>query len=35
MAALLLGQLAWASAMMLLALWVFRRGVRRFEAVGG
>jgi ABC-2 type transport system permease protein len=32
---LLLGQLAWTIAMLALALWVFRRGVRRFEAVGG
>ncbi len=32
---LLAGQLAWAVAMMLLALWTFRAGVRRFEAVGG
>lgn len=32
---LLAGQLAWAGALLGLALWVFRRGVRRFEAVGG
>ncbi len=32
---LLAGQLAWAVAMLLLALWTFRAGVRRFEAVGG
>lgn len=32
---LLTGQLAWAVATLVLALWTFRRGVRRFEAVGG
>lgn len=32
---LMAGQLAWAIASLVLALWVFRRGVRRFEAVGG
>ena len=32
---LLTGQLAWAVATLVLALWAFRRGVRRFEAVGG
>jgi ABC-2 type transport system permease protein len=32
---LLAGQLAWAVAMMAFALWTFRAGVRRFEAVGG
>lgn len=35
LANLLAGQLAWAIATLLFALWVFRRGVRRFEAVGG
>ena len=35
LAELLAGQLAWALAMLVIALWVFRRGVRRFEAVGG
>lgn len=29
------GQVAWAVITTVLALWVFRRGVRRFEAVGG
>jgi viologen exporter family transport system permease protein len=28
-------QLAWAVATLVLALWIWRRGVRRFEAVGG
>lgn len=28
------GQLAWAIATVVLALWLWRRGVRRFEAVG-
>jgi ABC-2 type transport system permease protein len=35
LASLLAGQLAWTIVMLALALWVFRRGVRRFEAVGG
>jgi len=34
-ALLLLGQLGWTIATRALALWGFRRGVRRFEAVGG
>jgi viologen exporter family transport system permease protein len=34
-AVLMLGQLAWAIAMLALALWVWKRGVKRFEAVGG
>jgi len=34
-ALLLLGQLGWTIATLALALWGFRRGVRRFEAVGG
>jgi viologen exporter family transport system permease protein len=29
------GQLAWAAALLALALWIWRRGVRHFEAVGG
>jgi ABC-2 type transport system permease protein len=33
-AELLLGQLAWAIVSVTLALWVWRRGVRHFEAVG-
>lgn len=33
--ALFAGQLGWAIAMLVLSLWAFRRGVRRFEAVGG
>ncbi len=32
---LLAGQLAWAVAMLVFALWTFRAGIRRFEAVGG
>lgn len=32
---LLLGQLAWAVGTLAIALWVWRRGVHRFEAVGG
>jgi ABC-type uncharacterized transport system permease subunit len=28
------GQVAWAMAAVALALWVWRTGVRRFEAVG-
>ena len=35
LAELLFGQLAWAVAMLAMALIVFRRGIRRFEAVGG
>lgn len=35
LAMLLAGQLAWTIASVLLALWVFGRGVKRFEAVGG
>jgi ABC-2 type transport system permease protein len=35
LAALLGGQAAWAAAMLALALWLWRAGVRRFEAVGG
>lgn len=34
-AQLMLGQLAWAAAMLAIALWLWRRGVRRFESVGG
>lgn len=33
--ALMAGQLTWAIVTLLLALWVWNRGVRRFEAVGG
>jgi ABC-2 type transport system permease protein len=33
--ALLLGQLGWAVASLAVALWAWRRGVRRYEAVGG
>ena len=33
--ALLLGQLAWAAVSTLAALWMWRLGVRRYEAVGG
>jgi len=35
LAILMLGQLGWAVASVALALWIWRRGVRRFEAVGG
>jgi ABC-2 type transport system permease protein len=35
LAALLGGQLAWAAIMLATALVLWRRGVRRFEAVGG
>ncbi len=35
LATVLLGQLGWAIASIALALWVWRVGVRRFEAVGG
>ncbi|HEU0034804.1 MAG TPA: ABC-2 family transporter protein [Kofleriaceae bacterium] len=35
LAVLMLGQLGWAIAMVSLALWVWKIGVRRFEAVGG
>ncbi len=34
-AELLVAQLAWCIASLALALWVWRKGVRRFEAVGG
>jgi ABC-2 type transport system permease protein len=34
-AALLLGQLAWAAVSLVAALWVWRLGIRRYEAVGG
>jgi ABC-type uncharacterized transport system permease subunit len=33
--ALILGQLAWAVASLGVALWAWRRGVKRYEAVGG
>lgn len=33
--ALLGGQLAWAIATLAIALWVWNRGLRRYEAVGG
>lgn len=32
---LMLGQLGWAIASLAIALWVWRIGIRRFEAVGG
>lgn len=32
---LVAGQVAWAVATIALSLWVWKRGVRRFEAVGG
>ncbi|HWU89381.1 MAG TPA: ABC-2 family transporter protein [Kofleriaceae bacterium] len=35
LAELLLGQLGWAAAGLAAALWMWRRGVRHFEAVGG
>jgi ABC-2 type transport system permease protein len=35
LASLMLGQLAWAAASVLAALWVWRLGIRRYEAVGG
>ncbi|MDB4960241.1 MAG: transporter permease [Myxococcales bacterium] len=34
-ATILFGQLAWAIVTLLLALWVWNRGIKRFEAVGG
>jgi ABC-2 type transport system permease protein len=34
-ARILLGQIGWAGATLALALWVWNRGVRKFEAVGG
>ena len=34
-ARLVLQQWAWALALMLLATWMWRRGVRRYEAFGG
>jgi ABC-2 type transport system permease protein len=34
-ALLILGQLAWAVALLAFALFVWRRGVKRFESVGG
>jgi ABC-2 type transport system permease protein len=34
-ARLMLGQLAWAAVSVAAALWVWRLGVRRYEAVGG
>jgi ABC-2 type transport system permease protein len=34
LARLFAGQIAWAAAVVALALWVWRLGVRRFEAVG-
>jgi ABC-2 type transport system permease protein len=34
-AKMLLGQLGWATAALAGALWIWRRGVRHFEAVGG
>lgn len=34
-AKIIAGQLAWAVATLVLALWVWARGVRKFEAVGG
>ncbi len=35
LATLLLGQLGWALATLAFALWLWSRGVKRFEAVGG
>ena len=35
LASLIAGQAAWAAAAVALALWIWRAGVRRFEAVGG
>jgi ABC-2 type transport system permease protein len=35
LAALLGGQFAWTLASLAISLWVFSRGVKRFEAVGG
>ena len=32
---MMLGQLAWAAASLLAALWTWRLGIRRYEAVGG
>jgi len=34
-ASLMLGQLAWAAVSVVAALWVWRLGIRRYEAVGG
>jgi ABC-2 type transport system permease protein len=34
-ARILLGQIGWAVATLALALWVWNRGVKKFEAVGG
>jgi len=34
-AALMLYQLAWAAVSLAMALWAWRRGVKRYEAVGG
>lgn len=34
-AVLVLGQLGWAIVLLVLALWIWKRGVKRFEAVGG
>ena len=34
-ASLLLGQLAWAAVSVAAALWVWRLGIKRYEAVGG
>ncbi len=34
-AALMLGQLGWAVASLVVALWAWRRGIKRYEAVGG
>jgi hypothetical protein len=31
----MLGQLAWAAASLVMALWMWRLGVRKYEAVGG
>jgi ABC-2 type transport system permease protein len=35
LATLMAGQVGWAAAMLALALWLWRLGIRRFEAVGG
>jgi ABC-2 type transport system permease protein len=35
LAQLMLGQLGWAAASLVTALWLWRVGLRRFESVGG
>ena len=32
---LMVGQVAWAIVTLAIALWVWKRGLRRYEAVGG